>query len=408
MKIPKHIIKVSLLATTIIVGFLGYRKFTKPKDNVPAYKTEKPQKKKIRQVINTTGVLEIKEILKIGSRVPGNITEIYTKENQQVKKGDTLALIEMTKGDTEVKSAQKALEKAKKDFLYQQKYYKRQKSLYQAGQISQNAFENIETNYLKIEDDYKIATINLETKSRELRLTKILSPEDGIITNVLLTKGSTVSDYDNKIFELALNITDMKVTLDIDESEVGMLKEGQKVIITVNSFPDFPIKTKISEISCSPKGDSSGKSPNTSGALFYKATAPINNQELRFRPGMMVTAEIRIAKAKDALCLNNFAFTLDPNVLKEIAKEINYQYLPLDKKQQKSFTAAHPHDPVRLIWIAHDHKFIQKPIVLGITDNTVWQVTLGLTENDNVIIDLKELDTDAMKKLYEKWTRGSL
>lgn len=401
MKIPKLPIKLLFVGTIVIIGVLAYRKYTKPKNNVPPYKTEKPQKKKIRQTINTTGVLEIKEILKIGSQVPGNIVEIYAKENQRVKKGQALALIEMTKGDTEVKATRKALEKAQKDFAYQQKYYQRQKALYQAGQISQNTFENIETNYRKFEDDYQIAKINLETKTRELRLTKILSPEDGIITNVLLTKGSAVSDYDNKIFELALNITDMKVTIDIDESEVGQLKEGQKVVVTANSFPDFPLKTKISEISCSPKAVAGG-------AAFYKATAPIDNKDMRLRPGMMVTAEIRVAKAKDALCINNFAFSIDPNVLKEIAKEIKYDYVALDKKQQKAFTNTHPNDPVRFIWVAQDRKFIQKAITLGITDNTVWQVTSGLTENDNIVIDLKELGADEMKKMYAKWTRGSL
>ena len=67
MKISRLPLNILLVGTIIIIGFFAYRKFTKPKDNIPPYKTEKPQKKKIQQNVNTTGILEIKEILKIAA-----------------------------------------------------------------------------------------------------------------------------------------------------------------------------------------------------------------------------------------------------------------------------------------------------------------------------------------------------
>ena len=228
MKIVKIIIYLLVLIVIGIGSIKIYKKLF-PKTSYNLYKTETPQKKSIHQSINASGILELKESYKIGSQVAGIVKNVLVKENSIVKKNQLLAEIEISKGDTELRAAEYAVEKAQQEYDFQKEFYERQKALYQSGQIAKNTFQRVQTDYLKALSELNCQKAILEKCELELKNTKILAPADGIITHVGTSKGMAVlNDYLNVLFELAQDISEMKAIFDIDESEVGQVKVGSK------------------------------------------------------------------------------------------------------------------------------------------------------------------------------------
>ena len=400
MKIIKIIIALIIFAA-LVFGSIKIYNFLLRKPQPSLYKTEIPHKKSIHQTITASGILELKESYKIGSQVAGVVKDVLVKENELVKKGQLLAQIELVKDDTDVRSARFNVEKSQQEYDYQKKFYERQKALLKSNQLAKNAFERVQSDYLKARADLNYQKTVLEKVELELKNSQIYAPADGIITSVGISKGMAVlNDFQNILIELAQDISEMKATFDIDESEVGQVKINQSVKININSYPELLIKEKINEVSFIPKNG-----VNNSGA-FYKATAILNNKTRILRPGMRLNGQIAIAKAKNAICLNGLAFQIDSEILSKIAQQLKYEFKPLDEKTKKEFKKSNMDKAVRFVWIAENRQFIQKSIIVGINDETSWQVISGLGENENVLTDIQE--PNIMDDLYGKWFQGSL
>lgn len=396
------IIYVIILCGLFVGGINIYKRFTKSNELGQLYKTEAPEIKTIQQDLSCAGILELKETYKIGSQVNGIVSDVLVKENEMVKKGQLLAVIELVKGDKDVKISKYGFDKAQKEFDYQKESYQRQKQLYQSNQLSKNAFQRIEADYLKALADLASAKMSFEKAELEVLKTQIIAPVDGIITHIEISKGMAVlNDFQNTLLELAEDISVMKAILDIDESEIGQVKVGQSAKIIINSYPDLTIKEKISELSFIPKNGTPG---NTQA--FYKAVVNLDNKNRILRPGMRLNAQIRIAKAKDVLCVNSMAFQIDPALLQKVASKINFGFHPIEKKIKKEIKIKNSEKLTRFVWIEEDKKFAEKAIIMGITDEAYWQVFSGLTKNDKVVVDVQE--PNAMDDVYSKWFQGSL
>ncbi|MFH1254053.1 MAG: efflux RND transporter periplasmic adaptor subunit [bacterium] len=398
--------KIKIIFYTIILITIGfgstqiYKKFFQKKSH-NLYKAETPQKKTITQSINAAGILELKEFYKIGSQVAGIVKDVLIKENATVKKGQLLAEIELIKGDTDIRATKYNVEKAQQEYDYQKEYYDRQKQLYKSGQLAKNAFQRVETDYLKALDDLNYQKATLDKFELELKNSKIIAPANGIITNVGISKGMAVlNDFQNILFELAQDISEMKAIFDIDESEVGQVKAGQSTIIRINSYPELLIKSNINDVSFIPKNG-----VNNCGT-FYKATAILNNETRILRPGMRLNGLIKIAKAKNVLCINSLAFQINSEILEKIAQQLKYEFKPLDDKTKKDFKKANLDKGVRTVWIVENNTFIQKLIIVGLNDETNWQIIDGLKENEQVLVDIQE--PNIMDKQYGKWFQGAL
>ncbi len=400
MKKIKLIIYTIVLITMCVGSTQIYKKlFQQQSPNL--YKIEIPQKKSITQSINAAGILELKEFYKIGSQVAGIVKDVLVKENTTVKKGQLLAEIELVKGDTDIRATKYNVEKAQQEYDYQKEFYDRQKQLYKSGQLAKNAFQRVESDYLKALAELNYQKTTLEKFELELKNSKIVAPADGIITNVGISKGMAVlNDFQNILFELAQDISEMKAIFDIDESEVGQVMAGQPITIKINSYPELLIKSKINDVSFIPKNG-----VNNCGA-FYKATAILNNKTRILRPGMRLNGLIKVAKAKNVLCINGLAFQINSDILEKIARKLKYKFKPLNEKTKKDFKKANLDKGVRTVWTVENNTFIQKLVIVGLNDETNWQIIYGLKENEQVLVDIQE--PNIMDKEYSKWFQGAL
>ncbi len=386
-------------------AFLIIKKIKTKPNKQSLYKTENPQRRTIKHTISVSGFLEIKEIMKVGSIQSGFVKEIYVKENQTVQKGQLLALIDTGKDDSDVQAAQHRLEQSQKDLTYQKAYFPRQEALYKSGQLSRDNYQKAQRDYEKAQEDVLTNKALLLRASLEFDSTKIKAPDNGTVIAVYATKGMVANDVSNTIlFEIAQDVTKMKATFDIDESEIGHIKPQQKVILTPNSFPDMRIKSFIQEVSFTPKAASSAATDGTPAS--YKAQADVDNSSKLLRPGMIVNAHINVHKVKNVISISGPTFYINPELVQTVAKKLNYQYVPIPDHEQKQLVKKQPEKIIKFVWTVDNKRFVQKQVTVGLSDNMFWQVLEGLSETDNVITDVEE--PDDMEDVYKRWFRGSL
>ncbi len=394
MKIKKLITTIIIISTLLLVSFFIYKNFFS-QIPAPPYKTMLLERKNIYQTINATGTLEIKDTLKIGSLIAGTVKKIIVKENDLVKKGQILAIIDNGKDDTDVQSSLGQVKNLKAKLTYQKKHLVRQKELFKANQISQDFFEQVVKDLEEIEANLITAKARLRKYEIEYNNTKIIAPDDGIVIAIGVTEGEAVTVDLNAtvLFKIAKDLTKMEAQLNIDESDIGQIKKNLKVKFSVSAYPDKEFKGLITDVSFAPK--------KSNGILSYKSSLCVENKNMLLRPGMTINAEIKVAKSKNCLTVSTQAFQISNKLIETIAKKLNFKIKKANKNLIKTMQAqCEKEDTVKTIWITKNNSFVEIPIIIGITDDSYYEVKTNLAENTQVIVDIEE--TDELKKIYSK------
>lgn len=397
------IIKLTVLivATTGLSLFL-YTKIGK-KQEKRFYLTEKPMRRTIVQSVRATGKLEAEGTINIGSLINGIVESLHAEENQTVKKGQLLAVVDDGKADNIVKQTKGALEQAQAQLNYQTEYYAREKKLFDAGLISKDEFQQAQQSY-----DSAIAQVATQDAAHKQALLefnnkKITSPIDGIVItkHVSLREGVANFSPPTILYTLAEDISQMKVELEIDETDIGLLKVGHEAKMYFDTYPHTTFRGKIYEIS-------SGPISATGTSVTYKACIKIDNSHGLLKPGMTAHAQIVVGIKRDAIAIPGHLFALDSRMLMAAAQQKKQEFKPLEKDAKTNFknTLKDKNHPVKSIWISTGSAIVQKPIELGITDNAYFEVISGLNDSDDVIIDVDEPDN--MLKMYKNLFGGGL
>ena len=372
------------------------------KNEKKLYKTTPLTKRNITNIIEATGAIEAIGTVKVGSLINGVVKKLYVAENETVKKGQLIALLDNGKGDTDVKRALGLLKKTKAQLIYQEAFFKRQEKLYKSCFISQNDFDKSLSNYEAAKASVEIETGTYEKAVMDYENTKILSPIDGIVIKKNVSLGEGVSSFLNPtvIYTIAEDIQKMTVELEIDETSIGDLKLEQETEIRFDTYPNKVFTGKIKEISISPS--------ISKGTVSYTASICIDNQSLLLKPGMTVHAKIIVAARKNVLAVPGYVTSLNPKLVKFAATEMEYGYKPITTEKLKTFkkTMKNKEHGVKTIWILKNKTFVQKPIEVGLTDKIFFEVVSGLKGTEKIVIDVEE--TDAMKAMFKRLFGGGM
>ena len=288
------------------------------KPPIPPFKTQKPERRDIFNTVQAEGVLEAQGTSKIGPLVDGTIKKILVTENQDVKKGQILALIDNgfggNEGDSQVVQKKAILEQAKVTEHYSHANYKRQEALYKAGQMAKDAFEKIEKDYLYNKADLDNKQSAYEQELYLFEQTKVKAPHDGTILAIPVKEGELVSRSSSTspvLFKIAKDLSTMKVSLNVDEGKVGDVKIGQGVNLTVDTYPYRVWKGVIETIGKDPV-EATSLDATQKQSVFYKTELMIKDPERLLRPGMTVHAKIKAGMAEKVLSLPGFVFQFSP------------------------------------------------------------------------------------------------
>jgi len=321
---------IGIVVLAVVAGaILGWTMLRDQKNGLPKYRLEKLAKGDIEAVVTTSGTVNPITKVEVGSQVSGKIAKLYVDYNSQVKEGQILGELDLLQFESRVKqsdanyaSSRAALEKTKVTLANLQRQYERSLSLFEKDLISFEEKDTAEANYLGAKTDLQSAEARLQQAASQLDQSKIdlgyaiiRSPIDGVVISRNMNVGQTVqaSFTAPKIFEIANDLSKMQVECDVDEADVGKVKEGQNVRFTVDAFPESTFNGLVKQVRFSPTV--------TQNVVTYTTIVDAENPELKLRPGMTATVSIITGEAKDVLRVPNGALRFTPTLpAEELAK----------------------------------------------------------------------------------------
>ncbi len=333
------------LAILVVVGgvILGFTLLKNGKNNKVKYRTEAIGKGDIEALVVSSGTLNPVTMVDVGSQVSGKIAKINVDFNSPVKKGQIVAEIDTSILESQVQQNQAnynstvaGLDKSKVTLDNLKKKYDRALNLFAKNLISFEDKEAAEAAFLEAKSDVQSAQARLEQTKQQLESSKlnlgyaiIRSPVDGVIISRSINVGQTVAASFTApvLFQVANDLTKMRVECSVDEADIGQIKEGQQVRFTVQAYPNETFKGMVTQVRYSPV--------TTQNVVTYTTVVSVDNPELKLRPGMTATASIITGEAKNVLRVPNSALRFTPDLTPEQMQEIM-------KNVQARFAAQRP------------------------------------------------------------------
>jgi len=388
----KHVKNAAIALVALIATFILWNSFWRDNTKQELFKVATAENRTIEQIVKATGYIEVEDSMRIGSLVPGIIKKMHVDENDTVKKGQLLAEIDDGKEDAEVRAGLAAWRKAQAEYAYLCRFYQRQKKLHQLKHISDDEFERTtrdlqaareRVNYDKAR--YELAKLVFDNK-------QIKAPDDGLVISKVSREGETVtlSSPATLLYDIAKDIKAMEAKIEIDESFIGLVKEGMCAFLIFDAYNKEVFQGKITDISKAPV--------IKSGNVSYTATVPVDNSKLKYFPQMSFDARISVSKLTDAMAVPGYVLKLNRRTLKQIAEELGYTYKELNAEERSQLSAK---GNVETLWIYTDKAFTERAVEVGVDDYAYYQILAGLEPNEKIVTDIA--DEDEMKKIFKRF-----
>ncbi len=328
------------------------------------YESSKVSKQNISTSITATGTIEPVTEVEVGTQVSGIIDKIYVDYNSVVKKGQLIAELDKTNLLSELSSAKSNMESAKSKMEYQKSNYNRYKELYSKGLVSADDYENAQLSYKQASEEYAIQKESVSKAQTNLGYAIITSPIDGIVLSKEVEEGQTVAAAMETptLFIIAQDLTDMQVIADVDEADIGGVKEGQRVTFTVDAFPDDLFEGKVTQVR--------QEATEESNVVTYEVVISAPNDDLKLKPGLTANVTIFTNERDGVLAVPSKALRFAPN--ENLLAE------------GESITDCEGKDKV---WMREGSNFKAVPVKIGVTNGTYTEIISGLKEGDAVLTD---------------------
>ena len=288
-----------------------------------SFKTSKAATKDIHVTVSATGTLEPTNEVEVGSELSGTIKNVFVDYNDTVTEGQILARLDIEDLTAQVRKSKASLASAKASVLQAQATVDettlKLKNLKKVWELSggkvpaQTDLDEAQANYTRAIADLasakaSVAEVQASLDSTMTKLSKadILSPVNGVVLTREIEKGSTVAaSYETPVlFTLAEDLTKMQLSVDVDEADIGMVKEGLDAHFTVDAYPKRKFKAKIQQVRFN--------ATTTDGVVTYETIMTCSNDDLALRPGMTATADIIVQQANQVLCVPSAALRFSP------------------------------------------------------------------------------------------------
>lgn len=354
----KTIIIVVLTAVTALILFIASRPTKKTETN---FETAEVKKGSITNTITATGTIEPIKQVEVGTQVSGIISKIYVDYNSEVKKGQVIAELEKTLLESELASQKANLASARNEFQYQEKNYKRTAGLYEKKLVSDTEYETALYQYQKTKSTYEKAQADIIKSETNLGYAIIYSPIDGVVLSRAVEEGQTVASSFNTptLFTIAKDLKQMQVIANVDEADIGQVKEGQKVIFTVDAFPYDSFEGAVTQVRLQPT--------TTSNVVTYEVVIEAPNPDMKLKPGL--TANIMV-------------YTLEENNILVVPTKA-LRFVPADEQ-------ANTNKNEKSVWIKNAVGLTRVPVKVGASNSLYTEIKEGLQEGSQIIVGIQQ------------------
>lgn len=362
-----------------------------------SYVTEPITRSDITAIVTATGTVQPTNQVEISSELSGTVRQVNVDFNSVVKIGTVLAELDTDKlnatvasSRAKVASAKAKVGNAKATVIETANVYERKLSLsskkfasIQDTEAAKAASDRAVAAVTSAEADVAVAEADLLIDETNLAKSSIVSPIAGIVLKRNVDPGQTVASSLQApvLFTIAEDLTKMEVQVDVDEADVGRVKEGQEASFSVDAYSDRRFKAQIRELRFG--------SEVVQGVVTYKAVLTTDNSELLLRPGMTATAEVIVQRVKNALTAPNAALRFSPasTVQSTSSGTLLQKLLP----GGRAFRPSKPKEVIstqRRLWVVLNGSPVAVPVVDGLTDGQRTEILKGeIKEGQAVVVD---------------------
>ena len=383
------------LAVVIAGGLLWRAKHRPPP---PAkYTTAAVATGDIVEKVQATGAVQPVLQINVGAQVNGRIVRVLVDFNSVVQKGDVLAEIDPLIYGTQVSQqqanlvAQRAqLEAAKASASTSKTAFERTQRLFDQNLASKGdldtargQFEVSTANVSQAQAAIGAIQAQLNQSQANIGYTKIYSPVDGVVVTRGIDPGATVvaSFQSPVLFVIAQDLKKMRVLADVDEADVGKLKEGMDADCVVDAFPGEVFHGSVEQVRYSPN--------NVQGVVTYSAVVEVDNPEEKLRPGMTATVTIKTKEVKNTQRIPNAALRYKPT------PPMGPNGKPIPQPPEPPLVKGTGRVYVLTNDKPGDEKIEPRIIATGVTDGINTEVTAPLGAGTKLVTD--EMDDPSKK-----------
>lgn len=359
----KTVIGVVVVAIAAIAGFFL---FGGSKEAAVSYVTVPVEVSDIRTSVTATGTIEAVTSVTVGTQVSGIVSHLYVDYNSVVKRGQVIAELDKTNLMSELASAKANLASQQSNFAYQKANYNRQHQLFSKGLISANDFEQARLSYQQAEQQVQTSLQNVKKAETNLGYATITAPIDGIVISKSVEEGQTVAASFNtpELFTIAQDLTNMRVIADIDEADIGEVKEGERVSFTVDAYPDDVFSGVVTQVRL--------EATTESNVVTYEVVISAPNADLKLKPGLTANVTIFTNEKTGVVSVPTKALKFTPN-----------EKMLTEDQVVKDCQGEHK------VWTLDGNTFTAHPVQVGITNGIMTEITSGLKSGQKVITEFK-------------------
>lgn len=350
------------------------------KEVVLQIETVQVKKGNISNIITATGTIEATKQVEVGTQVSGVVQKIYVDYNSPVKAGQLIAELDKENLMEVLQQAKSAYNVALQDQNYKQIIYDRQYSLFKANVISKADYQEALFNLNTAKGTAQQQNSNLRKAQTNLGYANIYSPIDGVVLSKAVDEGQTVAaSYSTPtLFTIAKDLKQMQVEANVDEADIGSVKEGQRVTFMVDAYPDEEFSGSVTQVRLN--------STVTSNVVTYTVIIRADNPEEKLKPGLTATVSIFTMELKDVLTLEAKAFSFAPDM--NLVTQYNTNKNGTASGQKLAVIPSKDKSS-KIIWMKDNNGIHQQKITVGRNDGINYEIISGLVKGNEVVTALK-------------------
>lgn len=329
------------------------------------FKEEKVALKTLQNSVTATGTIEAVTSVTVGTQVSGIVNKLYVDYNSQVKKGQVIAELDKTNLLSELNTTKANLASAQSSLNYQAANMERYKTLYKKGLVSADEYENALLTYRQAKEQVASSKENVQRAQTNLGYATITSPIDGTVISKSVEEGQTVAASFNtpELFTIAKDLTNMQVVANVDEADIGGVKEGDRVTFTVDAYPDDTFEGTVKQVRL--------EATTTNNVVTYEVVISAPNADLKLKPGLTANVTIYTQERSGVLAVANKALRFTPTK-ETVGKDMKI----VDCKGKNK------------VWTLNGNTLTAHPVTIGQSDGINTEITKGLKQGDKIVTEI--------------------
>lgn len=368
---------IILISVIVILAATGttYTIWKNGKDTKVEWITVKPSKGNIQILVTATGTVNAMQSVLVGTQVSGVISKIFVDFNNVVKQGQVIALLDTRGLKVSLNEAIANLSKAQTQLDQIKALYDRNEILFDKGLISKNDYDLQISAYKTAENTVQAADGELSKARINLDFATIKAPISGIIISRNVEVGQTVaaSFTTPTLFTIANDLKKMQLQANVDEADIGQIKNGQSVFFSVDAYPDLTFTGVVDQIRLQPI--------TTNNVVSYAVMIEAPNDDLKLVPGMNANISIIVQESKDVIKIPVSTLYFSPGQSQKGIDSVTIQ------KQRDSLGTLGQ----SLVFVLNNGSITPVAIQTGLSDGIKTEVTNGeLTTQSELVTGIKQ------------------